>query len=81
MFYMIIILYKCLSTDFKSKLVNQMEICLNIDGQPFEKFKTMNLLPQQNITWLAISIVSNPKHVKYKLLTSNQWYIVPWFKV
>lgn len=34
MFYIILILYNCLSATFKSKLVNQIEICLKVDG-PF----------------------------------------------
>ena len=48
-----------LSATFTSKLVDQMEIRLKIDGQPFEKIKTMNLPLLQNILRLAISIVTS----------------------
>lgn len=37
----------CLSTAFKSKLVNQMEICLNIDSQPLTNLKLWISFPHQ----------------------------------
>ena len=70
--------YMSLSVSLKTKLMNLLEMCSKIVGQPLQKVYELSY--HNNLVRLANNIVSEPNHVLYNefvLLPSNRRYKVP----
>ena len=73
--------YGCLSAALKSQLLQQLNICSKIVGQPLQRLYTTTY--DNSILRLARNITSNSSHVlhrEYRLLPSGRRYEVPAYK-
>ena len=73
--------YGCLSVALKSQMLQQLNICSKIVGQPLQELYTSTY--DNSMLRLAKNITSNTSHVlysEYRLLPSGRRYEVPLFK-